>query len=106
VASVPRRARPGDPDTSHAAAKGAARTAGGQKRRLLAAYAAAADGLTDDEAGEATGLLAGGAGFWKRCAELRNAGLIADTGRRRPGPEHNKPRMVCVITPDGRAALR
>jgi hypothetical protein len=68
-------ARSSDPVTSKAAARGVAYRAGSQKARLLAAYAAHPEGLTDEEAAGLAGLLH--TGFWKRCADLRNDGVIA-----------------------------
>lgn len=98
--------RASDGATSHRAAQAAAPRTGSQKHRLLIAYkVAAAHGLTDEEAAEITGL----AGlrsccWWKRCSELRQAGLIADSSRTRQSLAGEQ-RMVCVITAAGRDVL-
>lgn len=92
------------PDTSKAAAK-KVRT-GSQKHRLLVAYAAHPDGLTDEEAAEITGMLGQhGVCWWARSCDLRDEGRIADTGQTRPSPRTNEERMVCSITDLGREAL-
>lgn len=94
-----------DPDTSREAALSAAPRAGSQKAMLLRAFALAGGiGLTDEEAASVTRLDANRACcWWKRCSELRAAGFIADTGRRRPGVAGER-RMVCAITESGRMA--
>ena len=104
------RARHTDPATSHDGARSVTVRAGSQKARLLAAYAAAdpangtgTGGLTDDEAAVAAGL--DRACFWKRCGELREDGLIRDTGYSARGPLHGESRMVCTITAAGRAVV-
>jgi hypothetical protein len=107
------RARHTDPATSHDGARSVTVRAGSQKARLLAQYAAAAQawldgvalipGLTDDEA--AIGAYLTHTCYWKRCSEMREDGLIADTGRTRPGPLHGEARMVCVITDAGLAVI-
>jgi hypothetical protein len=105
------RARHTDPATSHDAARSVTVRAGSQKARLLSAYAAAFHALvighrtdmalTDDEAAVMAGLTR--SCFWKRCGELREDGLIMDTGRTRLGPLHGEHRMACAITDAGRA---
>jgi hypothetical protein len=52
------------------------------RRRLLMAYADHAD-LTAEEAADVCGYDPE-AGAWKRCSDLAVAGLIEDTGERRP----------------------
>ena len=66
-------ARSTDPETSRKAAERVAYRSGTHKARLLAEYRAVyPNGLTDDEAGDLVGLM----GAWKRCADLRNDGMI------------------------------
>ena len=62
--------------------------------RLLKEYIKAGDqGLTDDEAAQSAGVL--DTCYWKRCNELRQEGLIVNTGRKRKGLSNMK-RMICV----------
>jgi hypothetical protein len=61
------------------------------------------DGYTDEEAAGVAHV--SHVGYWKRCSELRNLGLIEDTGRTRPGVA-GTPQMVCRITDRGLAVLR
>lgn len=75
-------ARTTDPATSKAGARDVAIRAGSQKARLLRAYElAGAHGLTDEEAGYVAHMEQ--TGYWKRCSELRAAGLIVATGEQR-----------------------
>lgn len=102
------RARHTDPATSHTGARSVKVRAGSQKARLLAQYRADAlvggrNGLTDDEAAVDAGL--DRSCFWKRCSEMREDGLIEDTGHVRPGPLHGEDRMVCTITAAGLAVI-
>lgn len=102
--------RADDPATSRLGAEAVTMRAGSQRARLLAVYggpfAARHDGLTDDEAAGYAGLLtARSLGYWKRCSDLRRAGLIAPTGELRRSPETGELRQVCAITAAGRAAL-
>lgn len=97
-------ARSSDPATSKEAAKAMRIRGASQKAELLRAYADAEHGLTDEEAGEISGLAASGAGYWKRCSELRNAGYIRRTNETRVGST-GLAQEVCVITEVGRAAL-
>lgn len=95
------RYRSDDHNTSIAGAESVAFRAGSQKAKLLAAFADAGPrGMTDDEAAIATGL--DRSCFWKRCGELRAAGLLVDTGMSRPGPLFGEQRMVSAITRLGR----
>jgi hypothetical protein len=92
-------ARGSDPETSQQAAAAAERRNPSQRDRLLRAYMIAGDrGLTDEEAGVSAGL--SGSGYWKRCSDLRNLGLIAPLG---PLREVSSGLMaqVCAITPEG-----
>jgi hypothetical protein len=102
------RRRPGggarrtDPRTSHRASASVRIRAGTQKAALLEAYAAHPDGLTDEQAGKASGLAdRPHCCYWKRCSELRESGLIAVTDQVRTGSAGEKQR-VCVITEAGR----
>lgn len=62
--------------------------------QLLEMYVKAGnDGLTDDEAARDAGLL--DTCYWKRCNELRQQGLIVNTGRKRLGLAGRK-RIVCA----------
>lgn len=63
---------------------------------------AAEQGHTDYSAGTAAGLL--DSCYWRRMTDLRQEGLIAHDGRRRPG-KTNVRVQVSVITRRGRAAL-
>ena len=96
-------ARHSDPETSHLAAKSVKLRAGTQQARLLVAYdCASLRGLTDQEAGEMTGLInQSGCGYWKRCSELRQAGYIVPTGETRIS-QANEQQRVYVITLLGR----
>lgn len=101
-------ARRTDPATSHRAA-GAVEVhylrPGSQKMALMLAYRdAGPSGLTDEEAGNRSGLAARGAGYWKRCSELRRAGWITRLGETRVA-QTGMDQDVCVITPDGIAAI-
>jgi hypothetical protein len=75
-----------------------------QAMQLLAEYAHR-DGLTDEEAGVFSGLLARPkCCYWKRCSELRAKGLIAPTGVTRLSSAGSA-MQVCAITAEGRKAL-
>jgi hypothetical protein len=74
-----------DPETSRAAATDAAANAHTHRNRVLVALRdAGADGLTDFELADRLGLQQTSAG--KRRGELRDAGLVVDSGRKRPAP--------------------
>jgi hypothetical protein len=93
----PGRHRRNDRDGSVRGAESVAYRAGSQKQRLLIAFHMAGDdGLTDDEAALAVSL--DRSCFWKRCGELRQDGMIADTGTTRPGPLFGEQRMVSAVT--------
>jgi len=79
--------------------------AGSQKFKLLVCYTNTNNGLTDEEAGERSGLLAKRTCYWRRCSDLREFGLIRDTGTTRKS-SLGKDMMVCVITDAGRELLR
>lgn len=69
--------------------------------RLLAAYEDYR--LTDEQAADVVGVLHQSA--TKRCADLRNAGLIEPTGRTMLGSAQ-MPQRICQITDDGLRVLR
>ena len=92
--------RASDPDTSREAAQDAKLRAGSQCAILLEQYWYDRRGLTDEEAGVKSGLDKRGAGWWKRCADLRRLGYIVDTGVRRELSSGSKG-MVCVLTEKG-----
>lgn len=95
----PGGARSTDPTTSHDAARLIAAKAESHRILLLAEYAAAGTaGLIDDEAGAHADLLH--TGYWKRCSDLRNAGVIEPTGHTRIG-RAGREQQVCAITPEG-----
>lgn len=82
AALVRKRARASDPSTSRAAARDVSFRAGSQKAKLLGAFAEGE--YTDEEAAVRAGLSLRSC-FWKRCGELRDAGLIEFTGQTRRG---------------------
>ena len=99
-------ARNSDPVTSRSVANNPALQVrwGSQRMKILLAYAEAVDGLIDEEAGERTGLLQQRSCYWKRCGELRQTGLIEDTGLTRMSSA-GQGVIVCRITPLGRALV-
>ena len=97
-------ARNTDPQTSHAAAEKINVRAGTHRALLLAEYWKEPGGLTDEEAGERSGLKARGVGYWKRCSDLRNLELVANTGETRKGSQGTE-QMVCKITLEGLKAM-
>lgn len=99
-----RRTRTNDHTTSVEGAEAVAVRAPNQRARLLAEFLNAGDdGLTDEEAAAAAGLLA--SCHWKRAGELRQDGHIEFTGDVRPGAAGIN-RKISRITERGRAALR
>jgi hypothetical protein len=99
VDHAPGRARRDDYATSRAGAESVKYRAGSQKAKLLAAFASSA-GLTDEQAATQAGLSMRSC-FWKRCGELRDAGLIIFTGEQRVGSS-GTPCGVSEITTAGR----
>ena len=94
-----------DPETSKTATASLTVRAGSQRHRLLQTYAAALSGLTDEEAGNASGLAQlPKCCYWKRCSELRQAGYIAPTGDTRLSSAEER-QQVCRITDTGRQLL-
>ena len=77
-------ARASDPATSHAAARDALPNAKTNRARALSLLRQFPDGLTDFELADLTGVQQTSIG--KRRGELRDAGLVYDTGTRRPSP--------------------
>jgi hypothetical protein len=111
-------ARSTDPVTSKVAARRSAMRAGTHKARLLESYFDAqpapavgmesCPGLTDLEAAAAADLLS--VGYWKRCSDLRNDGLIepmlhASGANVIRYTENGDANMVCRITDMGMATL-
>lgn len=94
-----------DPDTSAKAAADVKPRQGSQMWLLLEQYGYTRLGLTDEEAGRASGLASKGAGYWKRCSDLRRLGFIQDTGVRRE-LSTGSAGMVCVLTAKGIEALK
>lgn len=91
-----------DPDTSRQIRLSSVNS---QCMVLLSFYRQSSIGLTDEQASQRA-LEAGHAinGYWKRCSDLRRAGLIEDIGVRRELSSGSKG-MVCVITEAGREVL-
>ena len=79
---VPGASRPSDPPTSKAAGGAKVVTKGSHRHLLLAVYATASTGLTDEEACDRAGL-SPRSSPWKRCSELRQWGWLAPTGETR-----------------------
>lgn len=95
-----------DPKTSKMASQSVAFRSGTQKAKLLAVYFEAQEaGLTDEQAGHASGLASRPkCCYWKRCSELRHAGLITVTGEVRKSSVGEQ-QQVCAITSAGRELL-
>jgi len=75
-----------------------------QAMLLLAEYQQG--GMTDEEAGMASGLaLKPKCCYWKRCSELRAEGFIIPTGETRLSSAGSA-MQVCEITEEGEKALR
>jgi hypothetical protein len=91
-----------DPDTSREGAKDVRPRQGSQMALLLSAYANHRIlGITDEEAGQESGLASRPrCCYWKRCSDLRNAGLIEDTGDRKEGSSGSL-MMISRITAKG-----
>ena len=94
-----------DTPTSRAGASHVRLRLHSQQAVLLAVYAHtdALAGITDEEAGERSGLAAQPrCCYWKRCSELRHKGFIKDTGRVKEGSSGSY-MMLCEITDAGLA---
>jgi hypothetical protein len=112
VASAP--ARPTDPDTSHTAQErnrsgDVARFSTRSRQARLLTMFGSYDDLTDYEA---ACLVLGDTeyhtrleGCRRRCSDLRVAGFLTDSGKRRTNPGSPDEAIVWVITPGGREAL-
>jgi hypothetical protein len=95
--------RTADPETSRQISP---MRVGSHRAILLAIYADAVLGLTDEEAGlraSAQGHTING--YWKRCSDLRTAGLIHDLGIRRALSTGSQG-IVCAITQSGLDMVR
>lgn len=79
-----RHVRRTDPDTSHHAARATRGNAPTNRAIALDTLRRFPAGLTDFELAEITGLQQTSIG--KRRGELRDAGLVRDSGQRRPSP--------------------
>jgi hypothetical protein len=95
-------ARPTDPETSHLAANKTPLLRADDRRAALLIHASRPDGLTDFELAALMGRQQTSAG--KRRGELRDAGMIADTTRRRPAPSGSSA-IVWSITAYGQAIV-
>ena len=96
--------RSADPVTSRQGAKDVLPRRDSQQGQLLAVYRNQ-PGLTDEEAGQLSGLAAKPkCCYWKRCSELRAKGLIEDTGDTRFSSAGSAMR-VCRITQRGAELL-
>lgn len=109
IDEAPGRSGTHDLPTQKQGAADVAVRAGSQKHKLLVAYWTVEThghtaGLTDEEA-SAHAALPIRSCFWKRCGELRQAGLIAPTGEERKG-DAGTPRIVCRITEAGKEWFR
>lgn len=92
-----------DPDTSRQVSP---MRVGSHRAILLAIYADANLGLTDEEAAaRATAQGHEIKGYWKRCSDLRTIGLIQDLGIRRALTSGSQG-IVCVITEQGLNMVR
>ncbi len=91
--------RAADPDTSWEAAFAHLSVRSHDRRAALKLHAIWNDGLTDFELGDLMGRQQTSAG--KRRGELRDMGLVSDSGRRRPAPSGSNA-IVWVITGKGR----
>lgn len=96
------------PDTSKAGAADVNLRKDSQQALLLKAWALQehwTDGLTDEEAGEISGLAnRRRCAYWTRCSELRRMGLIEDTGTTRVASSGSH-QMVSRITKLGMHAV-
>ncbi len=95
-------ARHSDPDTSHKAAKRAPNIRARDRMLVLYEHLKYPHGLTDFEL--AANLHRQQTSLGKRRGELRDMGLIFDTGRRRPAPS-GSPAIVWALTDEGRKIL-
>jgi len=97
-----------DTPTSRAGAQHVRLRLHSQQALLLAVYALpdAIDGITDEEAGQRSGLAAQPrCCYWKRCSELRAMGFIVPTGDFAKSTAGELQR-ICKITAKGDAYIR
>lgn len=88
------RVRTVDQTTSAAAAASLPKITDQHRILLIEFERAGQDGLTDEEAADRAGLPVRSC-WWKRCGELRSAGLIRATGATRKG-QAGRERIVSV----------
>jgi len=98
---TPPNVRTSDPDTSHRAAARAPSLRSRDRHAALVAHAWHPEGLTDFELGDLIGRQQTSAG--KRRGELRDLGLVLDSGARRASPSGSSA-IVWVITESGKEA--
>jgi len=98
---TPPNVRMSDPDTSRKAAARAPSLRAHDRRQALAAHRAHPEGLTDFELGDLIGRQQTSAG--KRRGELRDLGLVRDSGARRASPSGSSA-IVWMITEAGKEA--
>jgi hypothetical protein len=96
---APPNVRMSDPDTSHKAAKRAPIVRAADRRAALIAHRWHLEGLTDFELGDLINRQQTSAG--KRRGELRDLGLICDSGERRASPSGSSA-IVWTITEAGK----
>lgn len=98
--NIKQAVRNSDPQTSVKGAVSVVVRKGSQKNRLLAVYALYY-GITDEEAGDISGLSKKPrCCYWKRCSELRQEGLIKPTGKTWKS-SCGEDMQTCEITPAG-----
>jgi hypothetical protein len=97
----PPNARRTDPDTSHKAAQRVSSRGSWDRRAALVAHRNNPAGLTDFELGDLIGRQQTSAG--KRRGELRDLGLVCDSGARRASPSGSSA-IVWIITEAGKEA--
>lgn len=85
-----------DPDTSHAAAEDNAPRAPRHRDLALKTLRDWPGGLTDFELADLTGLAQTSVG--KRRGELRDLGLVEDSGKRRPSPSGSNAIVWRIVT--------
>lgn len=94
-----------DPITSELGAADVKPRRRSQQATLLAVYAQFLGGISDEKAGDMSGLSRNPrCCYWKRCSELRAGGFIESTGQFVYSSAGSK-QMVCAITDKGRALL-
>ena len=100
-------ARITDPPTSHRAGRsirdreGDTIRPGTHRAAMLAAYAAAPDGLADHEAAQVAGLYRAHVCYWHRATDLLHLGSLEETGRTVVNPDTGRARRVLRITATG-----